>query len=627
MAVGAQRDLVCALFQHIAAGGAVAVVAVRDEGSELLFVDGQAHPFAAACGNDIRLGEGAQGRGRLFHAVFAVVIGIGRIEVQLHDLFARDVADVFHFYFHGELAALIFKREDRLLEIGIGQAVAEGIGHFAGDAHAALPVQLAVHKVLCADVVRRLIVAVADVHALFVFDIIADNLAAVIIHGGIFIIIVAVIGHHGVGEVVAGEDIHRPAGWIDLAAEDARQGIEALFAGKPRQDDGVRLQLPFHQGRELHGVDGVDDHHHFFAQFLRLGDHVLFVFGKGEVMGRAVGIAVKLQVHALRARAADKHDGGGRGHLRFLRGCQLVIAGDGKFGDAPVGAEAVVCNGLGTGRGFGLVGIFAERRIAVAGGNAVRRGRLQVCGIRNDVELRLQRLFGIDGIVVRMLHGTVRSGRIEEGEHIPFTEGRHRVAFCQRQHAVVFEEHHAFVGDVVQHLQRLLFRLFGCQRFAVIIGIPVFGTFDGDDVFFAAAERHIEIAAEHVCSHGDGDDDDEQHGDDRDDDHAEGAVAHAPFDGDAAAHVRQFARVYIERLFRPAADGQGDGKRQQDKEPGVEDRIDPRKHIRIPFARPGDDIRHADAEADNDKRQRHEQQNVVRDAVRPADTIEDRLFA
>ena len=532
VAVGAQGEAVLALFEEVAAGGAVAVVAGVAVGSELVFIEGKGDARALAGVDALRLAEGDEGRGRLFDQQILIDVGIGRGVVQLHHLFARHVARVGDVYRHRKGVARGEGR-DLLLEGGIGEAVAEGIRHFARRHHAALPVQFAVHEAFGADVVRGLVIAVAVVHALAVF------------HEGRFIRIgvmelAPVIVRRGLGEV-GREDIDQPARGVHFPRQDVRHRAEALVAGVARPDDGVHFQLALHDGRELHGVGGVDDEDDAAAVLFGVGDHVPFVFGEGEEVRGTVVIGVRLFIQALAAAAADKYQPGGVLHLfQFGRG-DVVIDVHFQFRDLVVAAErhgVVAAGPLGAPRRVGVVFILehldpgAVVVLDVAAEAAVRGqahigGLLVGSGADDGKAVLFQRLRGADALFgLRIEDGAALLHAVVDGMGISPAERRHRLVF-QGKDAVVFQQHRALVVYLLHHLLGSGHGLFeGAIALLVILRVPRFGVFGLDGVPFAPPERGIQHAAENTRQHVQRDQQSEQHRQDGDPDGEHFAVAH-----------------------------------------------------------------------------------------------------
>ena len=100
--------------------------------------------------------------------------------------------------------------------------------------------------------------------------------------------------------------------------------------------------------------------YHVLAQALRLRDHALLRLGQGQIVGRAVGVGVVLDVGALLAALGDEHQGG---PLRLLELDDLARLGD-AVDDLGVHLQAAVVQ-----RGVGGDGIVVP--FGGAGGRAL----------------------------------------------------------------------------------------------------------------------------------------------------------------------------------------------------------------------------------------------------------------
>ena len=163
------QRLVCAV-----AGGKVIVAGVHNigfgtvcvVGAHLALVHRDSGGDGLACG-DVDLGKAHQFHRRLLDAVLAVIVGVGGLHVDLHRLGAVHRAGVGHIHREGEAVAVVGHGQGAVTEGGVAQAVAEGISHGGG-------VIIVAHIGVAQDVVlvAGLVVAVADVDALLVGDIV-----------------------------------------------------------------------------------------------------------------------------------------------------------------------------------------------------------------------------------------------------------------------------------------------------------------------------------------------------------------------------------------------------------------------------------------------------------------------
>ena len=75
-----------------------------------------------------RLFKGDELDGGFLHPMLAVIGGIGLLKVELHRFFSLHAADVHDIDREEEVVVLLLHRESRIIEIGIGETMSEGIG-------------------------------------------------------------------------------------------------------------------------------------------------------------------------------------------------------------------------------------------------------------------------------------------------------------------------------------------------------------------------------------------------------------------------------------------------------------------------------------------------------------------
>ena len=513
MTVGTQRDDVFALFEDIAAARAVAVVMHVAVRGHIFFGEGEGKRFAAVRLDDARLIEGGEVDRSLFDGVFAVIIGIRRGIIQLHHAFAGDVARVGDAHFYSDVVAHIVEGDDLLLEARIAEAVAEGIHH------GGVVIEGVVH------LIRRFIIAVADVDALFVFhersvDVHAVRIRTrVVIEGHL---------HIGIGRVrgeVRRPQVDRLAGEILFAAQQVGKGLAADAAGIADPDDGVYLVFAAHEDIQLHQRAGIDDRHHAVARLLGKADGLFFILGKLQFVLGAVGIGVQLQVAALARVSADEHEARGifTARRRARVDARVVL------GEEGVAARAGVDIGDGlAGRGAGRLAHLFRRSAAHLGDDLFVHFKIGSDG-------RFHRLrFGIGAGIV--MHAVVHGARAEhriDGVEIAVAERRHRAPLFERQDllrrrsSAVFEEHEALVADPAGDLRRRFQRLFRGRILGFVeFQIPRFRAFDVRHMPLAPAEEVIQrhrIGVHHAGHRDDGRQQDRQ---DRHPDAQKRLVAH-----------------------------------------------------------------------------------------------------
>ena len=314
--VAHQLNLIGAGLQHIAAVGLVVV------GGHVLGGKGDGDGLAVTGLEQLGLVEAGQHHVGLFNAAH----GVGGGVVDLDHVLTGHAAGVGHLHGHGDGAVGVRVVLNFLGKGGVAQAVAEGVldGGLVGllVAQAGLVVDPA-----------GLIEAVAHVDALGVLHVVALQVA---------VCKVACVPVGGGGGDVIGVGVSEAAGGVHHAGQGLAHGVHTGAAGAADPQGGVDAVIL--QEAQLHGVGGVDEHHHgLIALGLDQLQQVLFVLGEGEVAAAVVGVAVSGLVHVggqVAALAADtgEHDHGHVGEVPGLLEHLIGVLGGGHLSGGEVGA-------------------------------------------------------------------------------------------------------------------------------------------------------------------------------------------------------------------------------------------------------------------------------------------------
>ena len=393
----------------VAAGGQV-VVAVHDDvglrvlavvGGKLPLLDGDDHSLAFAGGEQLRLCEARQLHAGRLDAVLPVILAVGLLEVDLHDLLAGSGAIV------GDLHAHIVHRVRTgagllhgvigIAEVGVALAVAEGIAD-RGRVVKGAGFRRA-HDVILIAALR---VAVAQVDALLIHHVPAVLLlGAVVVHRRrrALVRLGAEVGQGGVLVVIRPEGRGEAAGGVHLAGKDVADRVHADLAGGADPQRGVHAVLRVIQEGGLHLVGEVEDDDDLFdgsgvllclqapEQRLLVGAELQVVAVHGvaqaavHVVQLADGILAAGHVAALAAQAGDEHQrrvavlgkAGVIGRLhrvpgRFADGLRAGHAAAGGAGGAAV--AGLLLGGIPVPEGF----IDAEIAAPLKGSLPARRG-------------------------------------------------------------------------------------------------------------------------------------------------------------------------------------------------------------------------------------------------------------
>ena len=245
MGVGGGGHVVGAGVKHPGAG-ALGVV-----GGKLGLVEGHGELLALAGLQQLGLGVAHQLHRGLLDAVGAVVVRVGALRVELDHVLAGHVTGVGDGHLGRAGLARPARGEVRPVKGGVAEAKAKRIADLVGIGEVA-GVALAQDAVLVAG----LVVAVPDVDALLVAHVVVLGEVA----GLVKVLVVAeVLGGRalaGVGHV----GVNGAAGGVDLAREDAAQGLHAVGARGGDDQHGLDVG-EVRQPVQLNGRVGVDHQH------------------------------------------------------------------------------------------------------------------------------------------------------------------------------------------------------------------------------------------------------------------------------------------------------------------------------------------------------------------------------
>ena len=453
MGVGADGHAVASRLQDIAAVLRLDLAGIV--GGQVLQRHGQ---------GDLLGGPGLQQAGfaevqQVYAGFLNAAVGVGRGEVQLHHVLARHAARVGDGDLHSDGVGVLLEVGDLLLELGVAQAVAEGVLHIV----------VVVDQPLLSSGLIELVAHVDALHIVHKGEhalegvVVADNLLGQVFHPGEEVVarVAGMVPGGGLRQVLQ-VGVHRPAGGVHRAGDDLAQGGHARRAGAGGQDhraDGIILVHPI----QLHGVVGVDDHDHLVEaganqlhQVLLGAGQLQIVLARLEVVivavvgVQAVGVAV-VGFGPLLHRVGLSHVVGAVDH-RVHVGGQVGVLAAGAADDDHGG----VGEGLGPAHHRGGVGVPGGLRqgpilglhgdggalAAIAG---VHFHKLVVHGVAR-VGQRLEYADGGGGAVAAVggagaaVHG-VGGG---PAEHVQVLGAR-----VQRQQAVVLHQHHALVAGLL----------------------------------------------------------------------------------------------------------------------------------------------------------------------------------
>ena len=217
-------DIIIACIQNVGLGidGVVRL--------QLLLIKSDRYGFACAGSQLCSFGIAHQLHSSLFHLVCLVVIGIGALCIDLYDILASHITRIGDLDRHGAGIAIPAGIVIRPLKIRVGQAVSKGIHHSIRIV-VITGIALTQHLVLVAG----LVVAVANIDALFVADVVVLGQVAILVIVGKVAKVLSSRAVHGIHLV----GIHGAAGRIHLAGEDLCQRAQTVITHSGSRNDGM----------------------------------------------------------------------------------------------------------------------------------------------------------------------------------------------------------------------------------------------------------------------------------------------------------------------------------------------------------------------------------------------------
>ena len=255
VAVVSNGQVVAAFVQnvHTGAGGIIAGQVI------LGHVNGE--HFAGTGLKDLCLVVAHQFHSGLFNAVCLVILGIGLLSIDLHGLLAGYAAGVGDLHGYGVVDARALAGLHDLHvthgEVGVAQAVAEGISHV-----------IRVGEVACLGSTQHHVfitgfgVLIANVDAFLVHNvlIVLVGVGAQVIAGGISIGVRTEVVHHRVQLIIRPPGIGQGAGGVHLAGEHIAYGVQTGLTHRANPQGSVHTIGRIIQEAYGHGVSTVDDH-------------------------------------------------------------------------------------------------------------------------------------------------------------------------------------------------------------------------------------------------------------------------------------------------------------------------------------------------------------------------------
>ena len=323
--------------------------------------------------------------------------------------------------------------------------------------------------------VAGLVVAIAHVDAF--------EIAHVVVAGGVTVLVgeleVAVVLAGGAGQRVGHKGVHGVAGGVHAAAEDTRQRVGAIGAGRRHKDDALDGRVVGHPV-QLQGARGVDDEHHVVIVIVEvLQDLELGSVGLEVALGLVLGV-VRMVVHGAR-------------HVSTL----ACHAAPHEHGHGALGAVEHAVGGLELGE-RALVNGKVLRRTKADGAGAHGVGRAGTLGIELHERVVDVQALGLEGgcelvLVARGAQELRHEGLGGREVLDVLGEEAERGALGKRHRGVVvLEQHVALGGDL--GVERLLGvgDLVGGKVALVVLGVNVLGAVGGGPAL---------LVAQHVVGH------------------------------------------------------------------------------------------------------------------------------
>ena len=259
IAGAAHAGSVCALCHQdvvhsvvgIRGNGEIVVTGIHDIGlcqiavvtGQVILADFNSKVLRFPCRNFL-LVKAAQLHRRLFYPVVNVILGVGRLEINLHGVLAIHLTGVGHIHLGKDGASLVGNLKIRIIKGGIAQAAAKGEGH-----------QLVIIIVPCIPPPQHIVlvpgleVAVAHIDALLIDDIILIAL----VDAGSSVILgcrqpqfrrigigIGIVVLHGRGSmVILLEGVHNPTGRVHLACQDVRHRRDTVESQIAHPQQGI----------------------------------------------------------------------------------------------------------------------------------------------------------------------------------------------------------------------------------------------------------------------------------------------------------------------------------------------------------------------------------------------------
>ena len=424
-----QIEVVIAGIQNVAAVGLVVKAA------QVVPVDGDLHRLAGTGCQLFGLGKATQHNVSLFHAAAA---DVGQADVDLCQTLAGYGAGIGDLHLAGEgVGVLIENRGLGILhaEGGVAQAVAQRVDDLT------VIIKACVVAVLCL-VAGGLVVAVANVDALFVDNKVVDAVVAAlpVAGAGVGVLVVAGVDGCGGGHHVTDVGIRQMAGGAHIAAEDIVDGEAAggAYAADPQRTLDVAeivglagvlvgVAAAILNEAQLHGVAGVDDHNDCAEVGADIFQHLQLIRIDGQLVAVGVGCTHILAEVAALALVALQRDqshavaaavGGQAGAidvLVFLYGQLQLAALGGQLLIAGVHIKGAALHQCHIQRGSALGGgrVLAACHVHAAGTGA-EQGHLGTLGQRQKAALVLQQggalLHDLLGHLLCVSDGLIRGG-------------------------------------------------------------------------------------------------------------------------------------------------------------------------------------------------------------------------